>query len=180
MEKWLLTGSQLASDLPYYTLRQASRRSWRIGSRFPVEVSFLVYDGTLQAEALALVAAKLRAALLVEGELPEDGLGDLAGGGEDVFLALARRLAGQTSGEGHSLEALFAEARATEAMAATAIDARDTSGETAVAVPITEPSSTATCGQNLLELAAMRPKPSRRRRQTHQTTNPWQPSLFGG
>ncbi|MGI8915728.1 MAG: hypothetical protein ACR2JY_18410, partial [Chloroflexota bacterium] len=104
----------LQPDYSVYTLRQASRRSWRIGSRFPVEVSFLVYDGTLQAEALALVAAKLRAALLIEGELPDDGLGELAGAGEDVFLALARRLAGQEESNGASLEALFTEARATE------------------------------------------------------------------
>ena len=30
----------LAGHLPYYGLRQASRRSWRIGQRQPVEVTF--------------------------------------------------------------------------------------------------------------------------------------------
>jgi hypothetical protein len=30
----------------------------------------MVYEGTLQAEALALVATKLRSSLMVEGELP--------------------------------------------------------------------------------------------------------------
>ena len=41
----------------------------------------------MQAEALALVAAKLRASLAVEGELPADGLAALEGDGADVVLA---------------------------------------------------------------------------------------------
>jgi hypothetical protein len=101
-------------DYSVYVLRQASRRSWRIGQREPVEVTFLTYEGTLQAEALALVAAKTRASLMVEGELPEEGLAALHGDGGDVYLALARRLAGNEAGvdgKAQSLEALFAEAR---------------------------------------------------------------------
>jgi hypothetical protein len=63
------------------------------------------------------VAAKTRASLMVEGELPEEGLAALEGDDGDVYLALARRLA--DAGEGgdgraHSLEALFAEARRRE------------------------------------------------------------------
>src|SRR5207248_10218141 len=58
-------------DYSVYVLRQASRRSWRIGQRRPVEVTFMAYDSTLQAEALGLVAAKTRASLMIEGELPE-------------------------------------------------------------------------------------------------------------
>jgi hypothetical protein len=104
-------------DYSVYVLRQASRRSWRIGQREPVEVTFLTYAGTLQAEALGLVAAKTRASLAVEGELPEEGLAALGEDGGDVYLALARRLAesGQgADGHAHSLEALFAEARRSE------------------------------------------------------------------
>jgi hypothetical protein len=104
----------LAGHLPYYVLRQASRRSWRIGQRQPVEVTFMAYEGTLQAEALGLVAAKTRASLMIEGELPEEGLAALDGDGSDVYMALARRLAEPAGGaEAHtqSLEALFAEAR---------------------------------------------------------------------
>jgi hypothetical protein len=100
-----------------YVLRQASRRSWRIGQRQPVEVTYLVYEGTLQAEALALVAAKMRSSLMIEGELPEEGLAALEGGEQDVFLSLARRLTEQGSGEERSLEALFAQTRAIEAEA---------------------------------------------------------------
>ena len=39
-------------DYSVYVLRQLSRRSWRIGQRQPVEVTFLTHEGTLQAEAL--------------------------------------------------------------------------------------------------------------------------------
>lgn len=102
------------TEYSVYVMRQASRRSWRIGQRQPVEVTFLVYEGTLQAEALALVAAKMRSALMVEGELPEDGLAALEGDGQDVFLTLARRLTEQGTGDGQSLEALFAQTRQSE------------------------------------------------------------------
>jgi hypothetical protein len=103
-------------DYSVYVLRQASRRSWRIGQGAPVEVTFLVYEGTLQAEALGLVAAKTCASLMVEGDLPEEGLAVLGGDGTDVFLALARRLAepDRPQEQRRSLEALFADARQTE------------------------------------------------------------------
>lgn len=104
-------------DYSVYVLRQASRRSWRIGQHRPVEVTFLAYEGTLQAEALALVAAKMRASLMIEGELPEEGLAALDGDGGDVYLELARRLAEPDTGrdgQGHSLEALFADTRQVE------------------------------------------------------------------
>ena len=39
-------------DYSVYVMRQASRRSWRIGQRLPVDVTFFAYAGTLQAEAL--------------------------------------------------------------------------------------------------------------------------------
>src|SRR3954469_25528812 len=90
-------------------MRQASRRSWRIGQRQPVEVTHLVYGGTLQAEALTLVSSKMRSSLMIEGELPEEGLASLAGNDQDLMLSLARRLADQSKGTAGSLEALFAQ-----------------------------------------------------------------------
>ena len=59
------------TDYSVYTMRQASRRSWRIGQTRPVKVVFMAYRGTLQADALKLVAQKLQSSLAVEGELPE-------------------------------------------------------------------------------------------------------------
>ncbi len=41
-------------------MRQASRRSWRIGQTEPVQVVFIAYRNTLQADALKLVGQKLQ------------------------------------------------------------------------------------------------------------------------
>jgi hypothetical protein len=52
-------------------LRQRDRRSWRLTQDRPVRVIFLYYENTWQETALQLVAAKLKAAHLVEGNLAE-------------------------------------------------------------------------------------------------------------
>ena len=105
-----------------YALRQASRRSWRIGQAHPVEVYFAVYAGTLQAEALSLVGRKLRAALLVEGELPQEGLATQELDDGDLMLTLAKRLAAGEREDTQALESLFAESRALEAGAGEILD----------------------------------------------------------
>lgn len=125
-----------------YVLRQASRRSWRLGQRQPVEVTYLAYRGTLQAEALALVAAKVQAALLVEGELPEDGLAALEGEEQDQLLALARRLVDPDAADDSSLEALFAQARDADAAANGFLDA-ELAGSWAETEPVPTPEDTA-------------------------------------
>ena len=43
------------SGYSLHTLRQASRRSWRIGQRRPVRVKFLCYEGTMQTACLRLM-----------------------------------------------------------------------------------------------------------------------------
>ena len=98
------------TDYSVYTMRQASRRSWRIGQHRPVKVVFMAYRSTLQADALKLVAQKLQASLAVEGELPEDGLATYGDEGDDLLLALARKL---VSGEedAESVESVFAQAK---------------------------------------------------------------------
>ena len=48
------------TDYSVYTMRQASRRSWRIGQSRPVRVVFMAYRNSLQADALKLVAKKLQ------------------------------------------------------------------------------------------------------------------------
>src|SRR5262249_8473744 len=50
-----------------FTLRQASRRSWRIGQRLPCKVYYLYYEKTMQARAMALMGKKLSAAHAIEG-----------------------------------------------------------------------------------------------------------------
>ena len=86
------------TDYSVYTMRQASRRSWRIGQSQPVQVVFMAYRGTLQADALQLVAKKLQSSLAVEGELPEDGLAAYGDDADDLMLALARKIVGGRGG----------------------------------------------------------------------------------
>ena len=96
------------TDYSVYTMRQASRRSWRIGQTEPVQVVFMAYRNTLQADALQLVAKKLQSSLAVEGELPDDGLAAYGDDGDDLMLALARKIvAGEEDAD--SVESVFAQ-----------------------------------------------------------------------
>ena len=98
------------TDYSVYTMRQASRRSWRIGQTEPVQVVFMAYRNTLQADALKLVAQKLQSSLAVEGELPEDGLAAYGDDGDDLMLALARKIVAGEEDAG-SVESVFEQAR---------------------------------------------------------------------
>ena len=123
------------TDYSVYTMRQASRRSWRIGQTQPVQVVFMAYRNTLQADALQLVAKKLQSSLAVEGELPEDGLAAYGDDGDDLMLALARKIvAGEKDAD--SVESVFAQAQQVAAEAeALLVDAEWASPEpVAVAV----------------------------------------------
>jgi superfamily II DNA or RNA helicase len=92
-----------------YIVRQASRRTWRIGQTEPVHVYFLVYRQTIQAQALALVARGIRAASLVDGEVPPED--SLAGYGEaEFFLELARMVV--ESASVRDLDAILQDAAA--------------------------------------------------------------------
>ena len=58
-----------------FTLRQASRRSWRINQTAPrVEVYLLYYANTMQAKAMKLMASKLAVAGIIEGTFSDEGL----------------------------------------------------------------------------------------------------------
>ena len=103
------------TDYSVYVMRQASRRSWRIGQTRPVKVVFMSYRNTLQADALKLVAKKLQSSLAVEGELPEDGLAAYGDDGDDLMMALARKIVSGDEEEDETVEAVFAQARDAEA-----------------------------------------------------------------
>jgi ElaB/YqjD/DUF883 family membrane-anchored ribosome-binding protein len=106
------------TDYSVYTMRQASRRSWRIGQNRPVKVIYMAYRGTLQADALKLVAKKLQSSLAVEGELPEDGLAAYGDDGDDLVMALARQIvSGDAQADAETVEQVFAQARDAEAAA---------------------------------------------------------------
>ncbi len=105
------------TDYSVYVMRQASRRSWRIGQTRPVKVVFMSYRNTLQADALKLVAKKLQSSLAVEGELPEDGLAAYGDDGDDLMMALAGKIVSGYEDEVESVEEVFARARDAEATA---------------------------------------------------------------
>ena len=108
------------TDYSVYVMRQASRRSWRIGQTRPVKVVFMSYRNTLQADALKLVAKKLQSSLAVEGELPEDGLAAYGDDGDDLMMALARKIVnGEEEEDAETVEQVFAQARNAESEAET-------------------------------------------------------------
>ncbi len=74
-----------------YTLRQASRRSWRIGQKHPIRVGFLTYSETAQESCLRLMGKKLMASLPMEGKLHADGLQSMDAD-DDLLTAMARDL----------------------------------------------------------------------------------------
>jgi len=74
-----------------YTLRQASRRSWRIGQRSNVVVHFLTYNDTMQASCLRLMGKKLLVSLAMEGKFSNEGLQGIEDD-DDVLTAMAREL----------------------------------------------------------------------------------------
>ncbi|RKY12774.1 MAG: ATP-dependent helicase [Planctomycetota bacterium] len=82
-----------------FTLRQASRRSWRIGQKKPVTVNYLYYRPTMQEKAMSLMGSKLEASLAIEGKFSEDGLLALTQG-EDMTTAMARALVAGLETEG--------------------------------------------------------------------------------
>jgi len=74
-----------------YTLRQASRRSWRIGQRSNVNVKFFYYADTMQETCLRLMGKKLLVSLAMEGKFASDGL-QAIDEGDDILMAMAREL----------------------------------------------------------------------------------------
>lgn len=76
-----------------FTLRQASRRSWRINQTAPkVEVYMLYYADTMQAKAMKLMASKLAVAGIIEGTLSEEGLAAMSDV-KDLTSQMAKELA---------------------------------------------------------------------------------------
>jgi hypothetical protein len=88
-----------------YTLRQASRRSWRIGQWSNVNVKFFYYVGTMQETCLRLMGKKLLVSLAMEGKFATDGL-QAIDEGDDILMAMARELVTE-KGIGESADAVW-------------------------------------------------------------------------
>jgi hypothetical protein len=88
-----------------YTLRQASRRSWRIGQRANVNVKFFYYASTMQETCLRLMGKKLLVSLAMEGKFANDGLQSIDEG-DDILMAMAKELVTE-KGIGESADAVW-------------------------------------------------------------------------
>jgi len=84
-----------------YTLRQASRRSWRIPQDKPVKVYFLTYSGTMQTRLMHLMADKLISSLALEGELSDKGLAALSDTSDSIAKELAKMLLEKAESDGN-------------------------------------------------------------------------------
>jgi hypothetical protein len=84
-----------------YVLRQASRRSWRIGQRLPVKVKYLHYAETMQESCLRLMGKKLLVSLAMEGKFSSEGL-QAINDEDDILMAMARELVTEKMGRAQS------------------------------------------------------------------------------
>ena len=89
-----------------YVLRQASRRSWRIGQRLPVKVKCLHYAETMQESCLRLMGKKLLVSLAMEGKFSSEGL-QAINDEDDILMAMARELVTE-KGIGERADAVWA------------------------------------------------------------------------
>jgi SNF2 family DNA or RNA helicase len=88
-----------------YTLWQALRRVWRLGQTKPVKAVFAVYRGTMEAQALALMGRKMRAAQLLYGDNVGGAIVPVEEG--DFVTELAREVL--RGAELDDLQSLFAD-----------------------------------------------------------------------
>ena len=93
------------SGYSLHTLRQASRRSWRIGQRRPVRVKFFCYEGTMQTACLRLMGKKLLVALTMEGKFAGEGIQNIDED-DDMLSAMARELV-ERNGIGESADSVW-------------------------------------------------------------------------
>ena len=119
-----------------YTLRQSARRSWRPGQTRDVVVRYLIYRNTMQEKAMSLIASKLEAALILEGELSDKGLVSLAAQGENIVGEMARALIGELEVE--DLGTVFQSFRNAEAASGTLLSSSQPVANPSQAVSVTD------------------------------------------
>ena len=170
-----------------YTLRQASRRSWRIGQRNNVNVKFFYYADTMQETCLRLMGKKLLVALAMEGKFASDGL-QAIDEGDDILMAMARELVTE-KGIGESASAIWKalQKQQAEVLGAPAMETApsNTEDELTTPAPVLEdtalPSPESTVVAQLLEFGTSLERVRRRRssrKLEDDTTNSDQLVLF--
>jgi hypothetical protein len=88
-----------------HTLRQASRRSWRIGQKKDVKVKFFFYSETAQEKCVKLMGRKMLVALMMEGKFSGEGL-DGFEEDDDMMTAMVRELV-EDGGVGESADEIW-------------------------------------------------------------------------
>ena len=170
------------SGYSLHTLRQASRRSWRIGRRRQVRVKFLCYEGTMQTACLRLMGKKLLVALTMEGKFAGEGLQNIDED-DDMLSAMARELV-ERNGIGESADAVWktinTEHQKLFPTASEAVDevaSRELSGNV-----IPSDSDTPVLVQQLIDSTSVlifEHRPGSARRPRTKSSVPEQASLFG-
>jgi hypothetical protein len=154
-----------------YVLRQASRRSWRIGQRLPVKVKYLHYAETMQESCLRLMGKKLLVSLAMEGKFSSEGL-QAINDEDDILMAIARELVTQ-KGIGERADAVWAtlQKKQEEVLGTRISEVADLESEPAVfEIPPTMPNSTAV--DQWSPLAAVTGSPRRRNSRRPTTATP--------
>jgi superfamily II DNA or RNA helicase len=172
------------SGYSLHTLRQASRRSWRIGQRRPVRVKFLCYEGTMQMACLRLMGKKLLVALTMEGKFAGEGLQNIDED-DDMLSAMARELV-ERNGIGETADAVWKSLNAEhqKLFPATSRSNGDVSLIEAPAIlPGAQPEPAALVGGAIAESSVLifgqRPGSLSGRRPRGKAAIPEQASLFG-
>jgi hypothetical protein len=119
-----------------YTLRQASRRSWRIGQRNDVNVKFFYYSGTMQETCLRLMGKKLLVSLAMEGKFANDGL-QAIDEGDDILMAMARELVTE-KGIGESADAVWKRLQKQQAEVFGIRPVQTSPAETGIETPVSD------------------------------------------
>lgn len=157
------------SGYSIFVLRQASRRSWRIGQKHPVKVKFLAYAGTMQENCLRLMGRKLLVSLAMEGKFANQGLQALDDD-DDMLTAMARELVTQ-KGVGEKADAVWKEIQQQHARvaAASAVPVPEPAVPMPITAATTEDSAVADspmpATSGLIQLVLPRSRTSRRSRQ---------------
>jgi SNF2 family DNA or RNA helicase len=105
-----------------FTLRQASRRSWRIGQKHSCRVYYLYYRETMQARAMALMAQKLDASLALEGQFSAECLAAMSADSGSLTMELAKSLVENL--DFGDAERVWAKLGMDEALAAAVVETR--------------------------------------------------------
>ena len=165
-----------------FTLRQSSRRSWRINQTAPrVEVYFLYYEGVMQHSAMNLMASKLAVAGILEGNISDEGLAAMSDC-QDMTSQLAKELTLGIKGDVEDIGAVFKRMAIlhpkTESVCGQPNDEDTQELKSERYLPEFEPQDTVVCFDEPVEVFVFASSPKRRKKSAEQLPDENQLSLF--